>query len=111
MDEHGSKSIRRHLEDSKPGANAMDRWPLALVVFSLLAARALYSATDAGGFQARMRSGMPKVIGMALTTAMLIFAIWVGPTIGKRLKSELLGYVSGVTIFLRWPRCCYGSAS
>ena len=47
-----------------------------------------------------MQSGMPKVIGMGLTTAVLLFAIWAGPEIGKRLKSEVLGYVSGVVTFL-----------
>jgi hypothetical protein len=37
---------------------------------------------------------------MALATAVLLFAIWVGPQIGNRLKSEALGYVCGVAIFL-----------
>jgi hypothetical protein len=100
MDEHDFKSIQRRLEESKPRVNAMDGWLIALVVFCLSAARVLYCASAAGPFQACMQSGMPKVIGMALTTAVLIFGIWVGPKIGKRFKSELLGYVSGVTIFL-----------
>src|SRR5688500_8202087 len=100
MDDHQKASLIRIIEESKPRANAMDRWLLALVVFCLLAARVLYCASAAGPFQACMQSGMPKVIGMALTTAVLLFAIWVGPKIGRRLKSELLGYVSGGTIFL-----------
>jgi hypothetical protein len=100
MDEHGFNSIRRRLEEAKPRANAMDGRLLALVVFCLLAARALYCVTGAVGFQACMQSGMPKVIGMALSSAVLLFAIWAGPKIGKRLTSEALGYGSGIAIFL-----------
>ena len=100
MDEQSFNSIRRTLEEAKPRANAMDGWLLAIVVFCLFAGRAIYCATGDAGFQACMQSGMPKVIGMALATAVLLFAIWVGPKIGKRFKSEVLGYVSGVTIFL-----------
>jgi len=57
----------------------MDRWLLALVVFCLFAARALYCATGAGGYQACMQSGMPKVIGMALATAVLLVSIRAAP--------------------------------
>ena len=100
MDEHFFNSIQRRIEQSKPRANAMDVWLVALVVFCLFAGRAVYCASGAGSFQACMQSGMPKVIGMALTSAVLIFAIWAGPKVGKRFKSEVLGYVSGIAIFL-----------
>jgi hypothetical protein len=83
-----------------PQPNAMNGWLLGLVVFCLFASRALRCAAGAGDFQGCMQSDMPKVIGIALTTAVLLFAIWVGPKIGQRLKSEVLGYVSGVAIFL-----------
>ena len=52
------------------------------------------------GFQACMQSGMPKIIGMVLATAVLLFAIWVGPKIGMRLESEVLGHVGAAAIFL-----------
>ena len=78
----------------------MDGWIFALVVFCLFAGRAIYCATGNPSFQACMRSGMPRVLGMALQAGALILAIWVGPTIGKRLDSQVLGYVSGGTIFL-----------
>ena len=47
-----------------------------------------------------MRSGMPKVNGMALQGGALLFTISAGQKIGRRLKSEALGYVSGAAIFL-----------
>jgi hypothetical protein len=89
--------------------NAMDGWLLALVVFCLFTARVLHCATGAAGFQACMQSGMPRVLGMALQAGAMIFAIWTGPKVGRRLESAVLGYVSGVTIFLAlsallfWP--------
>jgi hypothetical protein len=86
--------------ESQPRGNALDGSLLALVVFCLFAARAIYCASGDGPFQACMRSGMPRVIGMSLQAAVLILAIWAGPKIGQRLKSEVLGYVSGVTMFL-----------
>jgi hypothetical protein len=47
-----------------------------------------------------MQSGMPKVMGMALTTARAALRHLGGPEIGQRLNSQVLGYVSGGTIFL-----------
>ena len=79
----------------------MDRRLLTLVVGCLLAARVLCCALGkAIGFQACMQSGMPKIIGMVLATAVLLFAIWVGPKIGMRLESEVLGHVGAAAIFL-----------
>ena len=78
----------------------MDGWLIALVVFCLVAARALYCASAADPFQACMQTGMPRVIGMALQASVLILAIWTGPKIGRRFDSQIVGYVSGVTIFL-----------
>jgi hypothetical protein len=78
----------------------MNGWIAGIVVFSLLGGRAVYCAAGNPGFQACMQSGMPKMIGMALATAVLLFAIWIGPKIGQRLRSEVLGYFSGVAIFL-----------
>ena len=47
-----------------------------------------------------MQFGMPRVIGMSLQAGALILAIWAGPKIGRTLNSQVLGYVSGGTIFL-----------
>jgi hypothetical protein len=100
MDRQPSSYLDRVLNESKPRANAMDGWLLALVVFCLFAGRALYCANGDGPFQACMQSGMPRVIGMSLQAGAVILAIWVGPKIGWRLNSRVLGYFSGGTIFL-----------
>ena len=93
-------NLDRAFNGVTPRANAMDSWLLALVVFGLFAARALYCANGAAPFQACMQSGMPSVLGMSLQAGAMIFAIWAGPKIGRRLEYEVLGYVSGGTIFL-----------
>lgn len=100
MEPHRPSYRDRLVDEGQPPANRMDRWILALVVFCLFAGRAIYCVSGAGPFQACMQGGMPRVIGMALQAAVLILAIWVGPKIGRRFDSQVLGYASGVTIFL-----------
>ena len=97
---HQKARVVRIIDESKPRANAMDGWILALVVFCLFAGRALYCTSGDAGFQSCMQSGMSRVLGMSLQAGTMILAIWAGPKIGQRLNSQVLGYVSGGTIFL-----------
>jgi hypothetical protein len=96
-----SPATRNQASQRSPNRlNAVDWWILGIVVLALFGGRTLYCATGDSAFQSCMRQGMPRVIGMSLQAAALIFAIWVGPMIGRRFESRVLGLVSGATVFI-----------
>ena len=54
-----------------------------------------------------MQQGMSRIIGLSLQAAALIFAIQVGPRIGRVFESPVLGIVSGATIFVALTAMLY----
>jgi len=100
MDRPSPATSNQASQRSPDRLNAVDWWILGIGGLALFGGRTLYCATRDSAFQSCMQQGMTRVIGVPLQAAALIFAIWVGPMIGSRFGSKVLGLVSGATVFV-----------
>lgn len=65
---------------------------------SIFGGRALY-CRGAGSVQQWMRDGMPGVLSVALQAGALVFAVWAGSEVGRRVELTGIGLACGTATF------------
>jgi hypothetical protein len=79
--------------------NAVDWWIYAIVVACTLGAW-IISCSSKLDVQQCMRDGAPKLLGILLQAGVLVFAVWAGSEVGRRMKSTVSGFACGTAILL-----------